>query len=170
MAKKEKSKKKEKRVARNDQAKNFNLLFPIDITQLGSEDDPCFGKLHDPKDPVCISCGDCELCQIMHAQSNHDIREKVEKKGKFKDLEEKEIYDKMDKDAGSNESVDMKKLKKYIRKVIRNEKKLSLEEMEFFIKDTHPTYPLKKLKSLLTKLAEKSGKFTFKNDTLKWIE
>lgn len=166
---KEKNKKKEKRVARNEQAEKINLLFPIDITQLGSEDDPCFGKLHDPKDPICISCGDCELCQIMHAQNNHSVREKVEKKGKFKDMEEKEIYDKMDGAGQTSEKTDMKKLKKYIRKTLRRERKLSVDELTPFIQDLFPTYPIKKLRPLLNKLAEKSGKFTIKNDTLKWL-
>jgi hypothetical protein len=70
---------------------DYNILKPIDILTLGSEDDPCFGKLHDLKAPECMECGDAEFCSIMKAQNLHKERIKVESKQRFKDIEESDF-------------------------------------------------------------------------------
>lgn len=64
-----------------------NLLQPFDITKFGTDEDPCFGKLNDPKAPECQRCGDFEFCSIVMAQNLAQKRIKVEKKNEFKDLE-----------------------------------------------------------------------------------
>lgn len=67
--------------------KGIDFLKPIDIKDLGTENDPCFGKHNSPKAPECMKCGDCELCAVVTAQNLIGKRTKVEGKQKFKDLE-----------------------------------------------------------------------------------
>lgn len=77
------------RKARDEIEKDeYDLLKPIDILTLGSEDDPCFGKYHDLKAPECMECGDSEFCAIMKAQNLHKDRLKIESEQRFKDIEE----------------------------------------------------------------------------------
>jgi len=66
----------------------LDLLTPIDITQFGTDSDPCFGKLHDLKAPECMRCGDADFCALAKAQHLHSSRLKLEGKQRFKDLEE----------------------------------------------------------------------------------
>ena len=69
---------------------DHDLLKPIDITELGSEDDPCFGKLHDLGAKECKVCGDSDFCQLVKAQNLHKERLDIENKNRFKDIEEAE--------------------------------------------------------------------------------
>lgn len=64
-----------------------NLMEPVDITQFGTKDDPCFGKEYNLSTPECKRCGDSELCAIVMGQNNHLKREGIESKNRFKDLE-----------------------------------------------------------------------------------
>jgi len=66
----------------------IDLLVPVDITLLGSDEDPCFGKLHDLKAPECMSCGDADFCALVKAQNLHKKRLIIESKQRFKDIEE----------------------------------------------------------------------------------
>jgi hypothetical protein len=63
------------------------LIEPFDITKFGSEEDPCFGKLNDPKAPECKICGDFEFCAIVTAENLKKVRAKEESKSQFKDLD-----------------------------------------------------------------------------------
>jgi hypothetical protein len=74
-----------KRKPRQSQGKP-DILKPFDVTKFGTDDDPCFGKLNDPKAPECQRCGDFEFCSIVMAQKLAQKRIKVEEKGNFKDL------------------------------------------------------------------------------------
>lgn len=67
--------------------KGIDFLKPINIKDLGTKDDPCFGKYNDPKASECMRCGDCELCAVATAQNLVSKRTKIEGKQKFKDLE-----------------------------------------------------------------------------------
>jgi hypothetical protein len=69
----------------------YDILKPIDILTLGSEEDPCFGALHDLKAPECIECGDSEFCSIMKSQNLHKNRVSIETEQRFKDIEESEF-------------------------------------------------------------------------------
>jgi hypothetical protein len=60
---------------------------PLDVSMIGTEDDPCFGKLYEPATEECHGCGDSELCAIVHMHNLDKRRKKIEKKQKFKDLE-----------------------------------------------------------------------------------
>lgn len=155
-----KTTKEKKRKPRTKLADKVDTLYPVDITKLGTEEDVCFGKLHDPKEYACIQCGDCELCQIVMAQGNHKLRAKVEAQGKFKDIEEKEIYD-------ANE-VDSKKLKNKVRAIIRENRSISFADLKSQIKDIFPTYDITQLFKLVKRLANKSDKFTLQNKQLIW--
>lgn len=63
------------------------LIEPFDITKFGSEEDPCFGKLNDPKAPECKICGDFEFCAIVTAENLKKVRVREESKSQFKDLD-----------------------------------------------------------------------------------
>jgi len=70
------------------------MLKPIiDVLKLGSDDDPCFGKLWDPKEKECRNCGESEICAIVKSQGLKIIREEIERDTRFLDLEEAEIID-----------------------------------------------------------------------------
>lgn len=66
---------------------NHNPLIPIDITQLGTNGDPCFGKGYDLTTKECKLCGDSELCAFKMAQELRITREELEAKNKYKDLD-----------------------------------------------------------------------------------
>jgi hypothetical protein len=83
MSKIERNSHKGKKVLQSE----IDFSKPVDITLFGSEDDPCFGKHHDPKDSNCKICGDSELCQLIKGQKNNLIRNKVESKQAFKDTQ-----------------------------------------------------------------------------------
>jgi len=82
-----------KRISREEiDPKDHNLMEPlIDLTKLGTEDDPCFGKLHDLNAPECIRCGDNEFCQIVKSQRQHLLRAKESETTTFLDEEEATI-------------------------------------------------------------------------------
>lgn len=68
---------------------------PIDITKLGTSEDPCFGKLYDLSTDECKRCGDSELCALVFAQGKlKDKRTKIEKDNRFKDMELKDPVNK----------------------------------------------------------------------------
>ena len=82
-------------------------LIPIDVTQLGGNGDPCFGKNYDLSTKECKSCGDSELCCIRMAQNLKVTRKELEEKNHYKDLEALE---------------DINGIKKYIRGLKRKGK------------------------------------------------
>lgn len=71
-----------------EQIEDQDLLKPIDVLSLGSDDDPCFGKHHDLLAPECKECGDADFCAIVKAQGLHKERLDIETKQRFKDIEE----------------------------------------------------------------------------------
>lgn len=80
------SKKKNKRIPKDVSRIDFkDAQKPIDITLIGTDDDPCFGKLYEPITEECHACGDSELCAIVHMHTMDQERKKAEKKSKFKD-------------------------------------------------------------------------------------
>lgn len=79
-------------------------LTPIDVTNLGSTQDPCFGKGYDLSTKECKLCGDSELCCIKMSQMLNISRKELEAKNHYKDLETLE---------------DVKAIKKYLRSLKR---------------------------------------------------
>lgn len=79
-------------------------LTPIDITQLGSNGDPCFGKGYNLSTKECKICGDAELCAFKLSQNLKITRKELEEKNHYKDLDMLE---------------DVKGIKKYIRSLKR---------------------------------------------------
>lgn len=61
-------------------------MKPIDISILGTDDDPCFGKHYDLKAEECQRCGDHEFCSIAMAQNLHKTRNEIEGKSDFLDV------------------------------------------------------------------------------------
>jgi len=79
-----------KRKARKKAIKKVDTtipLNPIDITKLGTDDDPCFGKHHDLTADECKMCGDSTICQIVCNSLTEKMRDTQEKDNRFKDLE-----------------------------------------------------------------------------------
>lgn len=83
-----------------------NPLSPIDVTDLGSDND-CFGKAYDLSTKECKLCGDSELCCIKMAQLLKVSRKELEAKNHYKDLDMLE---------------DINGIKKYIRSMKRKGK------------------------------------------------
>ena len=79
-------------------------LTPIDITQLGSNGDHCFGKGYNLSTKECKICGDAELCAFKLSQNLKITRKELEEKNHYKDLDMLE---------------DVKGIKKYIRSLKR---------------------------------------------------
>lgn len=105
---------KEKRKARKKLSKTVDItkpITPMDITKFGTEDDPCFGKLHDLTEDACKRCGDSTLCSIAFNQGTLRLREQEESKGRFKDLEI---------DAPKKTKEDTKEINKFIKKKLKD--------------------------------------------------
>lgn len=150
-----------KRKPRNKKAKEIkNLLIPVKLEDLGTPQDPCFGKLFDPKAAECNRCGDAELCQIALARIQlPKERSKVEEAGKFRDLEEKGIYG----------EATLKDIKKDIRTSIKKHKKIEMKVLAESIAYKYPTQMTSdKVIKLIQKMAKKTDKFVIKNLNLIW--
>lgn len=81
-----------KRKKRKTLAKsNIDIMKPVDLSVVGTENDPCFGKHHDATAPECQRCGDSEFCQIATMNRLKSKRLKLEAKNSYKDLEEADI-------------------------------------------------------------------------------
>ena len=79
-------------------------LQVIDITQLGGNCDPCFGKGYNLSTKECKLCGDSELCALKMAQVLKITRKELEDKNHYKDLDTLE---------------DVEGIKKYMRSLKR---------------------------------------------------
>lgn len=99
----------------------LDTLKPINIYELGGDNDPCFGKQYDLSADECNRCGDSELCAIATAQNLNGIREKIEKETEFKDIQNEvgnkkvENYIKKRIDKG----YDLSRIKKLVKKKFR---------------------------------------------------
>lgn len=91
---------------------NVEFLKPIDITQFGTENDPCFGKLYDVTANECKQCGDCQLCAIVFSQTQHLLRGVQEKNGSFIDQEMPNGPELLDKDELDKEILTLARNKK----------------------------------------------------------
>ena len=83
-----------------------DILTPLDISQLGSNGDPCFGIGYDLSTKECKLCGDSELCAFKMSQNLNITRKELEQK-QYKDLDVLE---------------DTVGIKKFIRSLIRKGK------------------------------------------------
>ena len=81
-----------------------DILTPLDISQLGSNGDPCFGIGYDLSTKECKLCGDSELCAFKMSQNLNITRKELEQKNQYKDLDVLE---------------DTVGIKKFIRSLIR---------------------------------------------------
>lgn len=67
--------------------KNQDPLEPINIAELGSNSDPCFGIGYDLSTKECKLCGDSELCAFKMSQNMNITRKELEQKNQYKDLD-----------------------------------------------------------------------------------
>ena len=70
-----------------EETPGIDFLEPVNLSKIGTDDDPCFGKHPDLKAEECQECGDSELCQIAFAQRMNAKRLELEKGTHFKDIE-----------------------------------------------------------------------------------
>lgn len=112
-----------------------DILTPVDITQLGTNGDPCFGKGYDLSTKECKLCGDSELCAFKMSQELNITRKQLEAKNNYKDLDVLE---------------DTKGIKKYIRGLIKRGK-----EKKEIIKKTSDKFevPRKRIRELYKELS-----------------
>lgn len=141
------------------QTPGLNLLYPINLDKIGTEDDPCFGKQHDPKNEVCSRCGDCELCQIVFSNNMHKTRAKTESTQAYMDMDEKEVYDSIAKKD--------KEVKAGIRTIIRKNKKIDRAEL---IKRVQAQYNLSpnKAEKIYKSLLKTTTKFKETKNQVIW--
>lgn len=64
---------------------------PLDLSDYGGDNDPCFGKLWDLSVSECKRCGDSGFCSVIFAQNQHYTRESIEKVTPMRDLQEAKI-------------------------------------------------------------------------------
>lgn len=95
------AKKEDDRVARKkpEEHKNLDVMVPFKYKDLGSENDPCFGKLYSIKAKECKVCGDCEACAVVTSQKGF-IAGIIEQNNKqpFLDIQEGELVDKQNEE------------------------------------------------------------------------
>jgi hypothetical protein len=110
-------KKKDKLNEVRGELETGDILEPMDITKLGSGNDPCFGKHYDLSTKECKMCGDSELCCIKFTALMGKTRKELEAETQFKDLEP---------------LIDMEGCKKYYRKLVREKlgKKEILDKLQ----------------------------------------
>ena len=97
--------KKDKLKNVREELENGDILEPMDISKLGTNGDPCFGKHYDLSTKECKMCGDSELCCIKFTDLMGKTRKELEAETQYKDLEP---------------LIDMAGCKKYYRKLVRD--------------------------------------------------
>ena len=114
-------------------------LKPVDLTKLGSNQDPCFGKCYDLSTKECKLCGDSELCAIKMAQVLKITRKELEEKNNYKDIDVLE---------------DIKGIKKYIRSM----KRKGLKRKEIITKASEKfEVPIESIKNIYKELKADSN-------------
>jgi len=158
---------KDKRKSRKEKVKQIkDLSIPIPIEQLGGENDPCFGKLHDPRASECKRCGDSEICSIAMGQVNNMKRLLLEKKQNFKDLEELNIKPKVDK------KVLRKSIKNRIREIVKMGGNKGIEIPQI-IEDVWASYgkdgfSKKRIRKIMDVVVENSERIILTKNKLTW--
>lgn len=110
-----------------------DLIIPIDLTIFGTENDPCFGKLHDLTAPECRQCGDSELCAIATSHANSKKRFKLESQQSFKDMEDTE------------QDLKEKRVRRYINKRLEKGKTLNGSIKRAAIRYDLPIFRIKEI-------------------------
>lgn len=161
-------KRKGKRKSRTRLIKQFDITEPIDLSIIGTAEDPCFGKLYDPQASECKRCGDSEICAIAMGQNNHLKRALVEAEKNFKDLEEDKIEVKKDP----------KLIRKSIRGRVRKMVKMSAKNgvpFELVVNDIYASYDKdgynkERIRKLINKMLGNSNflKLKTKSNKLIW--
>lgn len=106
--------------------KKADILSVVKISDIGSENDPCFGKLYDLTTPECKMCGDSELCCIKTAEYLGKSRKELEQKNDYKDLDN--LVDKVGAKKYYRTLKKKGKNKKDIIEAIRSKYDLTLKE------------------------------------------
>lgn len=91
-----------KRKARKEplEHKQIDRMVPLNFEDLGTINDPCFGKHFSIKAQECGRCGDSEICQIACANKLLLEVSTESTKARFKDVEEGELIDGQNKEFG----------------------------------------------------------------------
>lgn len=92
------------------------LDFSIPMMDLGTEGDPCFGKLHSLEASECQECGDQQACQIMMAQRLNKKRIAVSADKNFLDEDEVNV-------------IKLSILEVFIHELLKPDKSISLKNV-----------------------------------------
>lgn len=116
-------------MTRKKNKEELNLFKPIDLTKIGTPDDPCFGKEYDPRDTDCRNCGDIELCAIAQMQNNKLQRDELAMTNEFKDLDEAKFLDGKDEEK-AKKLIEKYKERGYKRQKVERllQKRLNIDE------------------------------------------
>lgn len=111
------AKKKDKLKPAREELTSGDIFEPMDISKIGTNNDPCFGKHYDLSTKDCKMCGDSELCCIKFSETLGKTRKQLESDNNYKDLET---------------LVDVQGCKKYYRKLVREgyDKKDILDKLQ----------------------------------------
>lgn len=93
-----------KKLSIEDILLNHDPLEPFNLSKIGNDKDPCFGKGYNLTTKECKMCGDSELCCLQMSQALGKTRKQLEIENNYKDLEILE---------------DVKAIKKYLRTLKR---------------------------------------------------
>lgn len=74
-----------------------DIMKPLLFTDLGTENDPCFGKHYSIAAAECKDCGDSDVCAILCQDKMHREYKEQEANNRFKDVEEGQLIDKQNK-------------------------------------------------------------------------
>jgi hypothetical protein len=122
-----------KRKSRDKVSSKVDITKPlqkIDIMKFGTDDDPCFGKLHDFTADECRRCGDQVICQIVFNQKTLGLRGKIEEENRFKDLELINI----EATSYAKEKLKSGKTKSFVTKRLVGKFKITTEQAKKIIK------------------------------------
>lgn len=75
----------------------IDIMKPLLFTDLGTDNDPCFGKHYSIAAAECKRCGDADVCAILCQEGMHKEYKEQEAKNRFKDVEEGQFIDKQNK-------------------------------------------------------------------------
>lgn len=76
---------------------HIDIMKPIIAADLGSENDPCFGKHYSIKADECKRCGDADVCAIISQTKLIKEIEEESTKSEYLDVQEAELVDSQNK-------------------------------------------------------------------------
>lgn len=128
---------KNNREPRDNEHEEIDVIVPVDISILGTDDDPCFGKLYDLSTDECQRCGDSEFCALKMGQTMNTKRKLIEESNEFLDITE---------EPEDTQEEHTKKIRKSIRRAVK--KGYSFLKVKKMVAKNYPDYPKESIKEI----------------------